>query len=593
MQSRSVEAKDIDAVSFYFDEANTSEEYFNVLASNGRLDGDLSEATIRNQLKSLISKDFADTEIRFNSHHMCHAVMAAYHSGFDRALVAIFDGNGETASSSFYYFDGAQLCHLRSESISNSLGHFYTAAIRWLGYEKFDEYKVMGLAPYGSPDRFKEAFSDLVTFGPEGTYRFNSENLLYFFKQRGIRNGFPADTFSQYHMDFAASIQDLAQKIVQHQLQYWKEQLNCAKLCLAGGVAQNCSINSYVASTDLFTDIYVHPSSHDGGAAIGAALMPFYEKGQLQSIERMPAPANVSYVGSDEAHRLLVRHIASVEVLAEGNQALPKAADCLLEEKILGWADGYMEFGPRALGRRSILADPRSLDVKETVNRTVKHRENYRPFAPIVLIEHFEEWFTGFKTSVNLDAMVFNVKVKEDKRQYIPAVTHIDGTARVQVVSPSSGSIYQLVDNFFQRTMVPIVLNTSFNVKAEPIVCSAYDAFYTFMFSPMKQLYLGSLLLQKRDSHCVRDLLLNAEVSSVCLEEIRLDQSVSDQSMFSLTKRSRRYPISSSAHKVLAALVPGQSLGAAMDKCGIPWTDELLCAELENLANQRVLLFFI
>ncbi len=437
----------------------------------------------------------------FVEHHMAHAASSFFFSPFDEAAVLVLDGVGEWATASYGTGNGNRLSLSHEVTFPHSLGLLYSAFTAYLGFEVNDaEYKVMGMASYGSPVFRETITQNLAHINPDGSLTLN---MKYFSFQHGKKmfNGHferlfgspgrtPESELLQKHFDIAASIQAVTEDVVLSMARYVHQQTGMRCLCLAGGVALNSVSNGKLLREGPFDELFIQPAAGDAGAALGAAyaghhlylkkeerhrlgnvyLGPFYQDADPSSLA---GPGVLTRILDDP---LLVEEVA--RLLSEG--------------KVIGWHQGRMEFGPRALGNRSILADPRKSGMKDTVNRMVKFREAFRPFAPVVTVEDAERFFSIRGES---PFMLLTFPVKTDK---LPAVTHVDGSARVQTVSKEQNEkLYALLRAFERLTGVPVLLNTSLNLRGEPIACSPEDAYHCFVRSGMDGLVVGQALFMK------------------------------------------------------------------------------------------------
>jgi carbamoyltransferase len=452
---------------------------------------------LREQWRERLGASVPRDRIHFVRHHMAHAVNTFEMSGFERALVVTLDGQGETESGLVLSATPHSLELLSSVPIPNSLGHFFWHAIGFLGFRLFDEYKVMGLAPYGDPARLRSHFEPMYELLPEGRWELRPqllETLHDVLKPR--RKGEPIE---QIHKDFAASLQELLERTVFHLLRHFQSVTGHRRLCLGGGVAHNCTMNGNILRSGLFDEVFVHPASHDAGNALGAALSVHREVTGKPHRRRLRSVYWGTDIGgsSDVAPRLEpwsefleMRRSAAIE---------EETAELIAAGKVIGWVQGRSEFGPRALGNRSILADPRPAEHKNLINMMVKKREAFRPFAPAVLAEDAADYFELPGDQREFPFMTFVLKVQPDKRALLGAVTHIDGSARVQTVSREDNPrFWALIRAFKARTGVPVLLNTSFNNNVEPIVDSVDDAVVCFLTTGIDVLVVGDQIATKK-----------------------------------------------------------------------------------------------
>ncbi len=447
-------------------------------------------------------------------HHLCHAASAFYPSPFDEALCFTLDGQGEAASAMLSIGQGTRLRVLRQLYAPNSMGYLYGCMTRFLGFGFGDDFKVMGLAPYGDPSRFRRYFEGLVRSSDDGSFSVDATWLSWLIVRDALfPNGvlyprsmkdtlgparLPDEPILQRHADVAAALQEALERVVLRMLGRARADTGQRDLCLAGGVALNCSMNGKIARSGLFDRVWVQPAAHDAGTALGAALYGYHA---LLKGERTASPRAPVYLGPEYGAAATSRAILGLgpEIRCHRPADLfGTVARALAEGRIVGWFHGRGEWGPRALGHRSILADPRRPEMKDRVNSAVKLREGFRPFAPACLAEHAAEWFDlqGIGES---PYMLFAAPVHEPKRARIPAVTHVDGTARVQTVArEDSPRFHALLRAFHELTGVPMLLNTSFNVNGEPIVCSPEDAIRCFLGTGIDLLIVEDTAIEKR-----------------------------------------------------------------------------------------------
>ena len=473
-----------------------------------------------------------ERRLLFTEHHQSHAASAFFPSPFQEALILTMDGVGEWATTSVALGRGTHLEILKEIYFPHSLGLLYSAFTYYTGFKvNSGEYKLMGLAPYGQPRYVDKILDHLIDLKPDGSFRLN---LGYFNYCTGLTmtNGQfdtlfegparkPDQPLTQHHMDLAASVQVVLEEAVLRMTRSLAAETGMKNLCLAGGVALNCVANGKVLRDGRFEQIWIQPAAGDAGGALGAALAAYY------LFQRQPRQVNGcgdrmkgSYLGPefsrDEIERRLTAAGAKYSVLDD--QALLEASvDALVAEKAVGWFQGRMEFGPRALGARSILGDARSPRMQSMLNLKVKFRESFRPFAPSVLREHVAEWFELDGDSPYMlqvadvvasrrnpmtpeQQKLFGIDKLKVPRSDIPAVTHVDYSARIQTVHSETNPRYHaLLQRFNERTGCPVIVNTSFNVRGEPIVCTPEDAFRCFMGTNIEVLAVGNCLLRKED----------------------------------------------------------------------------------------------
>lgn len=453
-------------------------------------------AMVREALSFLVGGEVPNEKLVFVDHHVAHAASAYAMSGFDESLVVTIDGMGDNLAGIIGVNRGGKLERLRDISIPNSLGHLYLRVIDHLGYRLFDEYKVMGLAPYGDPARFRPLLQELYTLQDEGRYTLSLERSSIL--QRSGPRRQRGEEFTQVHMDLAASLQEALETIVFHVLRHFQQKTGQRNLCLAGGVAHNCSMNGKLATSGLFERVFVQPAAHDAGTALGAALHAYLQANPGQKTRKLEHVYwGRSIPCADEVEQELKRWSKQVRI-RRSDDVCQDAAKLLAKGSVIGWVQGRSEFGPRALGNRSILADPRPSENKDIINAMVKKREGYRPFAPSVLAERARDFFELPPTESEFPYMTFVVGVKESERAKLGAITHVDGTARIQTVSRDTNERYwKLIHAFGQETGVPMLLNTSFNNNWEPIVDTVRDAVVCFLTTKLHYLVVGDFIVEK------------------------------------------------------------------------------------------------
>ncbi len=437
-------------------------------------------------------------------HHLAHAASAYYPSGFDEALIYTIDGTGERESALLAVGRGGSITEESRTLLPTSLGTLYLLVTVLLGFRSLgDEYKVMGLAGYGDPARYRDFFRSLVRLHRDGSHTLEGFARCDLKSRLAEALGEPrvrGEEIAQHHCDIAAALQEALEEAVLHVLIHARRRLGLRRLCMAGGVALNSMMNGVIARAGLFDEVFVQPAAGDEGGALGAALQAWHQSvagngagTAMRHVYTGPGFQDTDYIAALERH-------ADAVVWRRLEHVAEDVAEALADGKVAGWFQGRMEFGPRALGNRSILADPRPADMKDRINAKVKHREGFRPFAPAVTEEDARAYFdmTGLKDS---PYMLFVVPVLPEKRREIPAVTHVDGTARVQTVSKATNArFHELLRAFERRTGLPVLLNTSFNVMHEPIVCTPDDAIRCFLDTDIDLLALGDFVATKRSA---------------------------------------------------------------------------------------------
>ena len=487
----------------------------------------------RNILKELEQLDASqdwNEKLLFSEHHLSHAASAFYPSPFEQAAVLTLDGVGEWTTSSLALGNGRELNVMREIHFPHSLGLLYSAFTYYTGFKvNSGEYKVMGLAPYGEPKYVKQIKDHLIDVKDDGSFRLNME---YFEYCTGLTmtNGKFADLFggpartpeqrlTQREMDLAASVQAITEEVMLKLALGVAKETGARNLCLAGGVALNCVANGKLLRKKYFDRLWMQPAAGDAGGALGAAYVAYFKfKGKQRKVEQGIDAMRGGYLGPQftqpEIESRLKRAGAVFEVLKD-DELIDQCAQSLADGKAVGWFQGRMEFGPRALGARSILGDARSPSMQKTLNLKVKYRESFRPFAPSVLAEDASEYFdidaeSPYMLLVADVAEKHRIAMTQDQqalfgidklnvpRSSIPAVTHVDYSARIQTVHKETNPRYhELISSFKQKTGCPVIVNTSFNVRGEPIVGSPEDAFRCFMGTEIESLAIGNCFLRK------------------------------------------------------------------------------------------------
>jgi carbamoyltransferase len=487
-------------------------------------------------VKSLIQKrlGMAPSKILFSEHHLSHAASAFLCSPFSEAAILTVDGVGEWTTASLGIGRDTEIKLLKEIRFPHSLGLLYSAFTAFLGFEVNEgEYKVMGMAPFGAP-RYIDKVHKLIRIGRDGDFELDMDYFSFHYSADQTFSGKfcdlfgpprPSETYfftpasgypsyfgskpsnyqelaeqNQYYADVAASIQAVTEETLLKMAHHAYRETSLKRLCMAGGVALNSVANGKILRDTPFEQIYIQPAAGDGGCAVGAALYAYHmvlgkprtfvmehaywgEEHSAGEIEMFLKANNIRYQKIDEDEKLIERVV-----------------DQLQEGKVIGWSQGRFEWGPRALGNRSIIADPRRPEMKDIVNTKIKFREPYRPFAPSVLAEKADQFFDFPEAAQHYPArfMLYVMDVKENKRDSVPAITHVDGTGRLQVVDQATAPLYyQLIRRFGEATGVPVLLNTSFNLRGEPIVNTPQEAFMTFSRSEMDLLVLGQYLIEK------------------------------------------------------------------------------------------------
>lgn len=438
--------------------------------------------------KSFINADIPEDKWHFVEHHIAHAASAFHASPFKEAAVLTLDGRGEKMTTGFYYGRDNELTPISQVSLPHSLGLLYEKMTTHLGFlHSSDEYKVMALASYGKPV-YADVFRNMIKLNGNGTYTIEDDDFEKHFGPRRLRN----DPFTEFHFNIAHSLQLVLEETALKLVEWLHEKTKSENLCMAGGVALNCVMNARLRDKGPFKNIWVQPAAGDAGTALGAAL---WIDAKMRNTNERSFEMNHAYWGPEYSDEEIEKFLKWTKTkYRKLNNLAEEASAILAEDKIIGWFQGRMEFGPRALGSRSILASPINPSMQARLNE-VKDREDFRPVAPVVLEEDAHEWFINAKYS---PFMLFIYDVQPDKADKIPAVRHVDGTARIQTVNGQQHpQYYNLLKEFKKRTGVPVLVNTSFNTLGKPIVCTPRDAIECFWGSPFDALVIGSYLIEK------------------------------------------------------------------------------------------------
>tara|TARA_Y100000741_G_scaffold353093_1_gene325864 strand:+ start:555 stop:2390 length:1836 start_codon:yes stop_codon:yes gene_type:complete len=482
-----------------------------------------------NRLKEQDKNYKSDKNIFFSDHHLSHASSAFFPSPFEEAVVLTADGVGEWATTTVAIGKKNNLEIKKEIHFPHSLGLLYSAFTYYVGFKvNSGEYKLMGLAPYGNPI-YENKIKQMIDIKNDGTFRLDQKyfnyatgltmtskefNNLFGQKPRDSKN----EKITQFHMDIAASIQKVTEEIMLKLVKAIRKEYDIKNLCLAGGVALNCVANSKILQEKIFENIWIQPAAGDAGGSLGAALALWYIEYGNKRVVNLNDDMKGSYLGTEFTQQEIENELKSLGAIFKSfnyEEIIDKTSEFLMNKKAIGWFQGRMEFGPRALGARSILGDPRSDKMQKNLNLKVKYRESFRPFAPSVLREDLSEWF-----EMNIDSpymlLVANINqekkiemTKEQKKLFgidklnirrseIPAVTHVDYSARIQTVTKNFNKrYYDLISKFKEKTGCPVIVNTSFNVRGEPVVNSPTDAFNCFMGTELDYLVIGNCILDK------------------------------------------------------------------------------------------------
>ena len=489
------------------------------------------KSIIIEELKNCLDSNGSwEDKLLFSEHHLSHAASAFYPSQFEQSAILTMDGVGEWTTTSLAFGSGNKIEVLKEINFPHSLGLLYSAFTYYIGFKvNSGEYKVMGLAPYGKPIYSNLIKDNLIDIKSDGSFALD---LSYFDYCTGLtmtNNKFhrlfggpprgPESELSQHDMDLAASIQSVIEEVVVKLAIGIKKITGAKTICLAGGVALNCVANGVLLRKQIFDDIWVQPAAGDAGGALGAALAAYHLSfNKEREISEKGDSMSGSFLGPqflDKEVEFELHSIGANFKEFSHEEMIDKTANFLNEGKAIGWMQGRMEFGPRALGSRSILADPRSPNMQKLLNLKIKYRESFRPFAPSVLSEHTKDWFNletdspymlfvseinEEKKIINEEDSLFGIDKLSIKRSIVPAITHIDYSARVQTVHKETNPIYHsLITKFYELTNCPMIVNTSFNVRGEPIVCTPQDAFNCFMGTELDVLVINNYLMVKNE----------------------------------------------------------------------------------------------
>jgi carbamoyltransferase len=499
------------------------------------------KSLLRKELKKF-DEEISVEKLLFTEHHLSHAASAFFPSPFEKAVVLTMDGVGEWATTSAALGEGNKLEIFQEIHFPHSLGLLYSALTYYTGFKvNSGEYKVMGLAPYGEPKYAQTILDHLIDLKPDGSFRLDMSYFDYctgltmtnerFAKLFGEPLRTPDKLLTSFHMDMAASIQAVLDEAVLRLTRGLAKETGARNLCLAGGVALNCVANGKVLRDGKFDQIWIQPAAGDAGGAVGAALAAYHQfKGQPRKAAVHDGMSGAflgpQYAQADIEQRL--REAGARFTVLDEAEMVDTTAKALADQLAVGWFQGRMEFGPRSLGARSILGDPRSPTMQKNLNLKVKYRESFRPFAPAVLREDVADWFELESDSPYMlvvadvrkekrramnaaEQLLFGIDKLNVSRSEIPAVTHIDYSARIQTVSEATNPLFhRLLKEFKRLTGCPVLVNTSFNVRGEPIVCTPEDAFRCFMGNELDLLVVGNCVLRKAD----QDASLKQDYSS-------------------------------------------------------------------------------
>ncbi len=484
-----------------------------------------------NKLKTHDKNYKTDKNIFFSDHHLSHAASAFFPSPFEEAVVLTADGVGEWATTTVAVGKKNNLEIKKEIHFPHSLGLLYSAFTYYVGFKvNSGEYKLMGLAPYGKPI-YVDKIKTLIDIKDDGSFRLDQRyfnyatgltmtnekfNNLFGQKNRDAK----LEPITQFHMDIAASIQKITEEIIISLAKSIRNEYNLKNLCLAGGVALNCVANGKILKEKIFDNIWIQPAAGDAGGSLGAALALWHLENKNKRTINLEDDMNGSFLGNEFTQEEIVKELTFIGAQFKSfdyEELINKTSEILSEGKVIGWFQGRMEFGPRALGGRSILGDPRSDKMQKNLNLKIKFRESFRPFAPSVLRENLSEWFDMnidspymlLVANVNPEKKIemtdqqkklFGIEKLNVRKSQIPAVTHVDYSARIQTVNKKTNKcFYDLILKFKEKTGCPVIVNTSFNVRGEPIVCTPTDAFNCFMGTELDFLVIGNCILDKKN----------------------------------------------------------------------------------------------
>ena len=502
---------------------------------------------IKKNLETISLSKFDESKILFTEHHISHAASAFYPSPYKRSAILIMDAVGEWATTSISIGENNKIQMLSEINFPHSIGLLYSAFTYFLGFKvNSAEYKVMGLAPYGRPVFKKKILKNLIEIFDDGSFKINQKYFNYSTGFTMTNNNFNKlfkmdrrnenHSLNQKHMDLAASIQKVIEIIVLKIAKRAFDLTKCDNLCLAGGVALNCVANSKILKEKIFKNIWIQPASGDAGGSIGAALYGYYNNFNKKRVIQKTDSMNGSFLGPKYTNNEIKRTLDKLRIIYEfinTDKIFNKTIKLIIQGKTVGWFQGRMEFGPRALGHRSIIGDPRSKKMQKIMNLKIKFRESFRPFAPSILEEDSKEWFN---ISCKSPYMLFVAQLNQSKRvnlkpgqknlkglrslyvnrSVIPAVTHVDYSARLQTVNKKYNTeFYKLIKKFKQLTKCPLLINTSFNVRGEPIVCSPKDAIECFMSTNLDALVIENYFILKQEQ--------DKKLKNIYVREFELD----------------------------------------------------------------------
>lgn len=489
------------------------------------------KSNLKKEFSKYFSASIPSNKISCSQHHLSHAASAFYPSPFEEAAIVILDGVGEFATTTIWHGKGNKIKLVEQINFPHSLGLLYSAMTAYTGFKvNSGEYKVMGLAPYGNPGFVDRIKNKLIHIAESGLFKLDMSYFDYAItdhmtndKFNSLFDGNPREkesTVTQKEMDIARSIQEVTEDVMLKLVKYSQEKTGSKNLCMAGGVALNCVANGKILNTGVFENIWIQPAAGDAGGALGAAYVHYYKNNKRHVTQSLDAMKG-SYLGPRDKADSIKSYLDSINAkyhfIEDENQCLDTVAEALKDEKVVGWHSGRMEFGPRALGARSIIGDPRSSDMQKTMNLKIKYRESFRPFAPSVLREKVSDYFKLNSDSPYMlivapvadkirkpmtkeEEALFGIEKLNVPRSTIPAVTHVDYSARIQTVHQETNPrYYNLIKKFEEKTGYGVLVNTSFNVRGEPIVCTPEDSYKCFMRTEMDVLVIENFVLYKKE----------------------------------------------------------------------------------------------
>jgi carbamoyltransferase len=516
LEENNLSLKDIDIVTFPVNPGIYLEHFNKIQSGMPRYRGEIWYSVLNNLMSLLPNGIFAcdatqtvlldnktRIKVQYVEHHLAHAALAFYPSDFEEAAILSIDGFGEKDCMLFASGKGNKIKSLYKQEFPHSLGCFYMTITEFLGFQpNSDEWKVMGASSYGDPLVYYDKFLSLFNFNEYGMELdlsyfnfFNFNRPLTYTKKLIDLLGLPRkryDPITERHFNIAAAAQKVTETVVFKLAENLQKLTKLKSLCFAGGVAMNSVCNGKILKNTSFNEIYIPFAPDDSGGSIGSSLYAYHHINNRSNRSKIVSNYFGPEYSDEEVKKELDKFGLNYDTV---ENSAKEAAQCIANGEIVGWFQGGVEFGDRALGNRSILADPRKAEMKDILNNKIKFREEFRPFAPSILEEHLNDYFIDAKPTPFMEKVY---TIKEEKRSAIPAVVHVDGTGRLQTVNKLNNPLYySLIENFYKLTDVPVILNTSFNLKDEPIVCSPKDAVRTFFTCGMDALILGNYLLKK------------------------------------------------------------------------------------------------